>query len=603
VPEGGAARGTATESLADHATQVRIGDVQLSVPALKGGSYAAAQDLYRATVNATYVSPACTLSHESFVARAESQDNLAVIRLLATGAGCGNATITLRSGYLAGKYGPTHAAVQESSSTLTVSRRSVTTRHNKLTAAPCFIAGQQADSQRWIVTNGTVAGSNASARANKLRLVDGRCIRASTRTPNLALTIGDCAAEDSGGAGSGWHLLPMGPGGGAPPAPPPSPAPHPPALPPAPAGYVAMPGYVGGQHRDPPTHVPGTPAARCCNATLAACVRQAAAACSAQTNCTSFGLFRSCRVAGKPANGWMVEAFTAAMTQGSFLDAGWNSWRKQSAAGPPTPSPATQPPGMVLVDAAGGCAGLDPAGHFLIPASCHLATRWGVDDESKHLYSLTAGEHRWGSGRCLTAVEPNPVVVAAMALRVVDSAGAGVPLGGAPSTDATRSSTVTLDLGALHGQPLTILTAILTQGNCTGCNPDVSDVITDGITGVEQSAIDLLNYRAKDIAHVASVHQEWWHSYWSQGAQIDLGSRWQRLEGFYYGMHYQIGSASRANRFAPGLWGPWITDETCGWSGDYTRTYATPPAVVAAFVVFGLNRALCVLLQSITTSR
>ena len=212
---------------------MRIGDVQLSVPALKGGSYAAAQDLYHATVNATYVAPACTLSHESFVARAESQDNLAITRLVATGADCGNATITLRSGYLAGKYGPTHAAVQESSSTLTVSRHSVTTRHNKLTAAPCFIAGQQADSQRWIATNGTAIGSSSGlAKANKLRLVDGRCIRASTRTPNLALTIGDCAAEDSGGAGIGWHLLPMGPGGVAPPAPPPSPGPSP-ALPPA----------------------------------------------------------------------------------------------------------------------------------------------------------------------------------------------------------------------------------------------------------------------------------------------------------------------------------------------------------------------------------
>ena len=116
-----------------------------------------------------------------------------------------------------------------------------------------------------------------------------------------------------------------------------------------------------------------------------------------------------------------------------------------------------------------------------------------------------------------------------MALRVVDSAGARVPLGGAPTTDATRSSTITLDLNALHGQTLTILTAILTQGNCTGCNPDVSDVITDGITDVELSAVDLLDHRAKDIAHVASVHQEWWHSYWSQGAQIDLGSRSRAL--------------------------------------------------------------------------
>lgn len=67
-------------------------------------------------------------------------------------------------------------------------------------------------------------------------------------------------------------------------------------------------------------------------------------------------------------------------------------------------------------------------------------------------------------------------------------------------------------------------------------------------------------------------HQAWWHQYWLSGAQIDLGPDYSLLEGFYYGeiglhvvitkfdnvklgMHYQIGSASRAGKTAPGLWG------------------------------------------------
>jgi hypothetical protein len=54
---------------------------------------------------------------------------------------------------------------------------------------------------------------------------------------------------------------------------------------------------------------------------------------------------------------------------------------------------------------------------------------------------------------------------------------------------------------------------------------------------------------------------------------VDLGDEFRLLEQFYYGAQYAVGSASRAGRMAPGLWGPWITTDTPGWNGDYTLNY------------------------------
>ena len=399
---------------AESYTQVRIGDVKLAVPALQNATYHATQDLYRATINATYTAPQCTLSHSTFIASGD--DNLAVTTLSASGGGCGNANVTLQSGYLAGHYGPVRAGLN--GSTLFISRESVSTVHNKLTASYCFNAGQQINSQRWI--NGST-----------LMQADKRClITVLAENGTSKITIGSCSATPT----EGWHLASMG---GA---------------------------------------------------------------------------------------------------------------------------------GLVITNSGGTCAGLDVNGEFLVAVdSCSSATQWEYDAQSQHVFSLAAGNHTWGQGRCLTAVEPNPLVVAAMALRIVDSSGAAVPVQSSSTSPEQHHSSLTMSLDALTG-PVTMLTAIVTKGSCTGCDSDVNDP--------EGTAAALVDKHARDSAATAgAAHAVWWQDYWDSGAKVDLGTGWNRLESFYYGMHYQIGSASRADRFAPGLWGPWITDETCGWSGDYTLNY------------------------------
>ena len=130
------------------------------------------------------------------------------------------------------------------------------------------------------------------------------------------------------------------------------------------------------------------------------------------------------------------------------------------------------------------------------------------------------------------------------------------------ATDGSNSGKFTIDLSS--SQTFSIVTAVLTHGECTGCNPNVSTVA--------QSAVELVNSGEGDnfLTALRRDHAAWWDAYWNAGAKVDLGEKWRKLEGFYYGMHYQIGSASREGKFAPGLWGPWITAEMCGWSGDYT---------------------------------
>jgi hypothetical protein len=74
---------------------------------------------------------------------------------------------------------------------------------------------------------------------------------------------------------------------------------------------------------------------------------------------------------------------------------------------------------------------------------------------------------------------------------------------------------------------------------------------------------------AGSLAQVRAAHQAWWRDYWSQSfVQIPD----QAVEKSWYGSLYLLGSVSRAGKYAPGLWGDWITGEM-NWNGDYHTNY------------------------------
>eukprot|EP01052_Picozoa_sp_SAG31_P001662 SAG31_NODE_56_length_29726_cov_41.443312_12_plen_442_part_00 len=429
--------------------QLRIGDVQLTVPAFgnrrRGAAYSATQDLFRATINASYsVGSACTLSHESWIARSADDtagdDNVLVTGVIASGGNCGIANISLNSGFLAGKFGPTHAAIEgvagSSGTTLSVSRSSVSTIHNALTASNCFNAGQQADSQRWNI---------GTSETPSIALVDGRCIETVVVT-SAGVNSSKIAIGQKADAACSWHLT-------------------------------------------------------------------------------------------------KLKAILADEQLPSLL-----TTAPSSSVGV---SPPTMPAGLVLMDASGSCAGLDANGEFVAKVNCATATRWLYDATSKHLFRSDSSND-WGShAACLTAVEPNPLVVAALATRLIDSSGNPIVDSSSRSaTDGLTSSwfTVDLDSPAFENGTVYLVTSIVTQGDCTGCRSKTNDP--------EAAATTLLNKHASSLSDLQEQHMKWWTDYWTHGAKVDLGPDWNQIEGFYYGMQYQIGSASRPNRFAPGLWGP-----------------------------------------------
>ena len=72
-----------------------------------------------------------------------------------------------------------------------------------------------------------------------------------------------------------------------------------------------------------------------------------------------------------------------------------------------------------------------------------------------------------------------------------------------------------------------------------------------------------------DTSALRAEHSAWWRQFWNQSS-IDLGPRYQILEGWWYGMQYILGSASRAGEVVPSLFGPWVISDPPSWVDDIT---------------------------------
>lgn len=65
-------------------------------------------------------------------------------------------------------------------------------------------------------------------------------------------------------------------------------------------------------------------------------------------------------------------------------------------------------------------------------------------------------------------------------------------------------------------------------------------------------------------------HYTWWERFWKQST-VQIGDPF--LEKYYYASQYLFGATSRGNKFAPGIWGPFITKDSAAWGGDYHLNY------------------------------
>jgi len=72
------------------------------------------------------------------------------------------------------------------------------------------------------------------------------------------------------------------------------------------------------------------------------------------------------------------------------------------------------------------------------------------------------------------------------------------------------------------------------------------------------------------IEKIRLTHENWWKEFWSR-SNVQIGDPF--LEKYYYASQYLFASTSRAKKFAPGLWGSFITQDSTAWGGDYHLNY------------------------------
>ncbi|RPD41832.1 glycosyl hydrolase family 95 catalytic domain-containing protein [Chitinophaga barathri] len=72
------------------------------------------------------------------------------------------------------------------------------------------------------------------------------------------------------------------------------------------------------------------------------------------------------------------------------------------------------------------------------------------------------------------------------------------------------------------------------------------------------------------LAGMAKDHAAWWRGFWDR-SHVEIGD--SVLERYYYNSQYLFAASSRPGKFAPGIWGPFITKDSTAWGGDYHLNY------------------------------
>lgn len=106
------------------------------------------------------------------------------------------------------------------------------------------------------------------------------------------------------------------------------------------------------------------------------------------------------------------------------------------------------------------------------------------------------------------------------------------------------------------GRKETIVLAIYTNHDTEQWHEDA----IEGVTGLTAATIE----------RIRQVHREWWDNFWGLSS-VSFGDEF--LEKYYYQSQYIFACASREGKFAPGLWGPFITSDEPAWRGDYHLNY------------------------------
>jgi len=92
----------------------------------------------------------------------------------------------------------------------------------------------------------------------------------------------------------------------------------------------------------------------------------------------------------------------------------------------------------------------------------------------------------------------------------------------------------------------------------------------DKIDWKENSISEAGSLSNDSIEQIRLAHEDWWKQFWSR-SNVRIGDPY--LEKYYYASQYLFASTTRAGKFAPGIWGSFITRDSTAWGGDYHLNY------------------------------
>jgi len=73
------------------------------------------------------------------------------------------------------------------------------------------------------------------------------------------------------------------------------------------------------------------------------------------------------------------------------------------------------------------------------------------------------------------------------------------------------------------------------------------------------------------LTQLKAQHLAWWRQFWEESS-ISLPQE-PLLERYWYTSHYLMACCCAEGKFAPGLFGNWVTTDTPAWGGDYHLNY------------------------------
>lgn len=75
----------------------------------------------------------------------------------------------------------------------------------------------------------------------------------------------------------------------------------------------------------------------------------------------------------------------------------------------------------------------------------------------------------------------------------------------------------------------------------------------------------------EELAPLEAAHKQWWEEFW-QKSGVSLPGE-PEIERYWYGSHYLMACCCEKGKFAPGIFGNWVTNDSPNWGGDYHMNY------------------------------